>query len=223
MKVNHLGIAIVTTMLSLRLAPLAAQQESHQMPGMPPVGATVAVSSCAQNSQAVTRTMDAANVRIEDSRQTNDAAKMRAAVGDLQLALAQMKAQLADCVALSQAGSAMSNMAGMDHSKMNMGSTPGAAAAQGSTKGENQTVTIAFRSTPTPPRTGDNEFEVTLADGSGKPVADAEVSLAFYMPPMPSMKMPEMRSTVKLASAENGVYRGTGSVGMAGEWQVTIT
>ena len=39
---------------------------------------------------------------------------------------------------------------------------------------------------------------------------------------MPSMQMPEMRK-LKLASAGNGVYRGDGSVGMAGVWDVTVT
>ena len=66
-----------------------------------------AVSSCAQSSQTVTRSIDAATARIEEARQTNDAARMRAAVADLQVTFAQMKTQLADCVSLSEVSVAM--------------------------------------------------------------------------------------------------------------------
>ena len=47
--------------------------------------------------------------------------------------------------------------------------------------------------------------------------------LAFYLPPMPSMNMPEMRNNLQLTSAGNGLYKGSGTVGMAGDWDVTIT
>ena len=84
-------------------------------------------------------------------------------------------------------------------------------------------VVFTVRTDPAPPRSGKNDFEVTLKDAGGKPITDAEVSLAFYMPPMPSMNMPEMRSAAQLTSAGNGVYKGSGMVGMAGDWDVTIT
>ena len=103
-------------------------------------------------------------------------------------------------------------MAGMDHSKMaGEKSVPAAA------------VVFTVRTDPAPPRRGKNEFDITLKDAEDKPIADAEVSLAFYMPPMPAMNMPEMRTAAQLTSAGNGVYKGTGTLGMAGDWDLTIT
>ena len=84
-------------------------------------------------------------------------------------------------------------------------------------------VDITLTSKPTPPTTGSNTFEVTLKDASGKPVGDADVSLQFYMAAMPAMKMPEMKNTVPLKHVKNGVYSGTGSVMMAGSWDVTVS
>ena len=82
---------------------------------------------------------------------------------------------------------------------------------------------ITFVSKPNPPKTGDNNFEVVVKDASGKPVTDAEVSAAFYMPPMPAMKMPEMKNTVPLKHQKEGRYAGSGMVMMSGKWDVTVT
>ncbi len=70
-------------------------------------------------------------------------------------------------------------------------------------------------------KTGENTFEVMVMQ-DGKPVNDASVSAEFYMPPMPQMKMPEMRTKADLAPAGDGVYRGKGQVMMAGKWDVTV-
>lgn len=86
-----------------------------------------------------------------------------------------------------------------------------------------QQLDITLRSQPDPPKTGENQFEVTVKDPTGKPVADAEVSLQFFMAAMPTMNMPAMRNEVKLSPAGSGVYRGTGQVMMAGRWDVTVT
>ena len=75
---------------------------------------------------------------------------------------------------------------------------------------------------PTAATTGDNQFEVMVKGADGKPVADADVSLGFYMAAMPAMKMPEMKNTVTLKHESGGVYRGSGQVMMAGQWDVTI-
>ncbi|MBI4486450.1 MAG: efflux RND transporter periplasmic adaptor subunit [Acidobacteria bacterium] len=80
---------------------------------------------------------------------------------------------------------------------------------------------IAFRSQPDPPRAGDNVFEVTVKDASG-PIADAEVSVTFFMAAMPSMNMPAMRSETKLTPAGGGLYRGAGQVMTPGRWDVTV-
>jgi RND family efflux transporter MFP subunit len=82
---------------------------------------------------------------------------------------------------------------------------------------------IAFRSQPDPPRTGDTTFEVTVRDPAGQPVAAADVSVVLFMPAMPSMSMPAMRTEATLAPVGDGVYRGAGQVMMAGRWDVTVT
>lgn len=97
----------------------------------------------------------------------------------------------------------------------------GAAQAPGGS-GSAQDLKIAFSSTPAPPRTGENTFEVTVVDQNGQPVTDANVSVEFYMPAMPSMNMPEMRNRVDLAHDGGGRYRGQGTVMMAGGWDVTV-
>jgi Cu(I)/Ag(I) efflux system membrane fusion protein/cobalt-zinc-cadmium efflux system membrane fusion protein len=84
-------------------------------------------------------------------------------------------------------------------------------------------IDIAFRTTPDPPRIGDNQMEVGVKDANGKPVDGADVSVQFFMPAMPTMNMPAMRNETKLAPAGGGVYRGPGQVMMAGQWQATVT
>jgi RND family efflux transporter MFP subunit len=86
-----------------------------------------------------------------------------------------------------------------------------------------QRIDIMFRSLSDPPKTGENEFEAVVKDASGKPIADADVSVQLFMAAMPTMNMPAMRNEVKLAPAGNGVYRGTGQVMMAGQWSATVT
>jgi nitrogen fixation protein FixH len=81
---------------------------------------------------------------------------------------------------------------------------------------------ITLRSQPDPPRSGENQFEVTVKDPAGKPVDDAQVTVQFSMAAMPTMNMPAMRSEAKLMPAGGGVYRGTGNVMMAGRWDVTV-
>ena len=71
-------------------------------------------------------------------------------------------------------------------------------------------IDITFRTLPDPPVTGDNQLEATVKDASGKPIDDAEVRVQFFMPAMPTMNMPAMRSEAKLSPAGGGVYRGTG-------------
>ena len=97
------------------------------------------------------------------------------------------------------------------------------AGANGSQPAAGLQLDIIFRTTPDPPKTGDNQMEVTVKDASGKPVDGADVSVQFYMPAMPTMNMPAMKSEAKLAPAGGGMYRGPGQVMMAGQWQATVT
>ena len=80
---------------------------------------------------------------------------------------------------------------------------------------------ITFSSRPDPPRTGENTFEATVTDAQGQPVIDASVQVTFFMPAMPTMGMPAMRSQAALAHAGGGTYRGTGEIS-AGRWEVTV-
>ena len=80
---------------------------------------------------------------------------------------------------------------------------------------------VTFKTTPDPAKTGENTFEVMVMQ-DGKPVTDANVSVELYMAAMPQMKMPEMKNKVDLTHTGDGVYRGTGQVMMAGNWDVTV-
>ena len=84
-------------------------------------------------------------------------------------------------------------------------------------------IDIVFRSQPDPPRAGESTFEVVVKDSAGRPVPDADVSVLQFMPAMPTMNMPAMRSETKLPHAGAGTYRGPAQVLMAGRWDVTVT
>ena len=72
-----------------------------------------------------------------------------------------------------------------------------------------------------PIKMGENALEVMVMQG-GQPVTDADVSVEFFMPAMPQMKMAEMKNTVALKHEGGGRYRGTGNVMMAGTWDTTV-
>jgi hypothetical protein len=83
---------------------------------------------------------------------------------------------------------------------------------------------ITLRTVPDPPQAGsETQFEVIVKDASGKTIDDADVSVQLFMPAMPTMSMPAMRSEVKLSPAGGGIYRGTGQVLMASRWDATVT
>lgn len=88
--------------------------------------------------------------------------------------------------------------------------------------GSRERLEVIFRSEPDPPGPGENRFEVTVRDPNGAPISDAVVTVVFFMPAMPSMSMPAMRTETALTSEGNGVYRGRGEVMMAGRWDVTV-
>ena len=98
-----------------------------------------------------------------------------------------------------------------------------APATAGAAPPSTSNIEIVFHSQPDPPKTGDSTFEVAVKDPSGQPVIDAEVSVQQFMPAMPTMNMPAMRSETKLPHVGSGVYRGPAQVLMAGRWDVTVT
>jgi hypothetical protein len=69
----------------------------------------------------------------------------------------------------------------------------------------------------------DNVFHASLTGADGKPIPDARVTVTLIMPAMPSMGMPEMKSTFELAwSVSQNAYIGKGQPGMSGSWSVTV-
>ena len=85
-----------------------------------------------------------------------------------------------------------------------------------------ESLDVTFR-TASEPRAGANTFEVTVRGPDGMPMADAAVTVGWFMPAMPSMNMPAMRGEAPLSHAGQGVYRGAGEIAMAGRWDVTVT
>ncbi|MGE0405137.1 MAG: efflux RND transporter periplasmic adaptor subunit [Candidatus Korobacteraceae bacterium] len=83
-------------------------------------------------------------------------------------------------------------------------------------------VRFSFRTDPDPPKgASQNTFHVSVIDQSGKPIPDAQVSVTLVMPAMPSMNMPEMRSSSALTW--NGFeYATKANISMAGPWNVTV-
>ena len=86
--------------------------------------------------------------------------------------------------------------------------------------GNNLTVTLS--SADGVLRDGKNEFTLTFADASGKPVDAGAVAINFHMPAMGTM--PVMNDAAQLTmTGTPGVYKGTVNLQMAGEWQTQIT
>ena len=68
---------------------------------------------------------------------------------------------------------------------------------------------------------GDEEFNVTFKDASGKPVDVGAASLNFYMPAMGTM--PVMNNAATLTTTNTpGVYQAKAKIEMAGEWQAQV-
>ncbi len=69
----------------------------------------------------------------------------------------------------------------------------------------------------------DTAFHVNLTDANGKPIGDARVTVTLVMPAMPSMGMPEMKSSFEVPwSAGKQMYMGTGQAPMSGSWNVSV-
>jgi len=85
-------------------------------------------------------------------------------------------------------------------------------------------VNLDFHADAEPLKVGqDNAFHAALTDASGKAIADAHVTVTLVMPAMPSMSMPEMRSSFELNwNASRQMYVGKGQPGMPGTWTVLV-
>jgi nitrogen fixation protein FixH len=88
------------------------------------------------------------------------------------------------------------------------------------TAGNNLTVTLANAEGVL--RDGKNEFTLTFADASGKPVDVGAVAVNFHMPAMGTMPVMNDAATMTTTGTP-GVYKGNVNLQMAGEWQTQIT
>ena len=100
---------------------------------------------------------------------------------------------------------------------------PGVSAAAGQPQTQGPTVSLDFKSDPSPPSRGKNKLTVMLKDGTGKPIAGAQVSVTFYMAAMPGMGMAAMRTQSNLTDQGGGNYAGNIDLQSGGTWQVTIS
>jgi hypothetical protein len=71
-------------------------------------------------------------------------------------------------------------------------------------------------------RKGNQNFTLTFADASGKPVDVGAVALNFFMPAMGSMSAMNNPATFTTTGTP-GVYSGKADIEMSGEWQAQIT
>jgi Cu(I)/Ag(I) efflux system membrane fusion protein/cobalt-zinc-cadmium efflux system membrane fusion protein len=82
--------------------------------------------------------------------------------------------------------------------------------------------TVEFTSTPNPPHSGANTFQVKLKDPKGTAISGATVTVTFFMAAMPDMGMAAMREEFKLTEKGSGTYEGPGKLPSGGTWQVNI-
>ena len=89
---------------------------------------------------------------------------------------------------------------------------------------EQAALKLDFHADTDPMKAGeDNSFHVNLTDAAGKPVGDAQVTVTLIMPAMPSMGMPEMKSSFELPWVPGSrTYAGKGQPPMAGTWNVVV-
>jgi len=101
--------------------------------------------------------------------------------------------------------------------------TPPPPGASASGQAAAQTATIEMTTDPTPPHNGSNKVRVVLRDSFGAPIDGANVSLVFYMPPMPAMAMAAMRRVANATGYGGGVYTAAINLDSGGGWQVSVT
>lgn len=115
-----------------------------------------------------------------------------------------------------------SGCGGGSEQNSNMSNMPAPAAQAPAAAPATGNVEITLTTQPSPPKMGETTFEAMVMQG-GQPVTDADVSVELFMPAMPAMKMPEMKSSTSLKHEGGGRYRGAGNVMMAGSWDATVS
>lgn len=84
-------------------------------------------------------------------------------------------------------------------------------------------VRIEFTTQPAPPHKGANTVRVQATGPDGKPLAEAQVNVVFFMPAMPAMGMAALRTEANLAEHSPGNYDGTLQLNSGGTFNVSIT
>jgi nitrogen fixation protein FixH len=97
------------------------------------------------------------------------------------------------------------------------------AKAQDNPSATQKKANIELTTDPSPAQKGSNTVRVKLTDQAGKPIAEAQVTVTFFMPAMPEMNMAAMKTVIKGTDEGGGLYEGKGDLGSGGMWQVTIT
>jgi RND family efflux transporter MFP subunit len=100
---------------------------------------------------------------------------------------------------------------------------PGAGAAAAMNAPPQALAAAELTTEPSPPAKGSNLVRVKLTGQDGKPLAGAEVTVAFFMPAMPGMGMAAMKTVVAAGEKGAGTYEGKGELAAGGTWQVTVT
>ena len=98
---------------------------------------------------------------------------------------------------------------------------PGAGAAA-AMNAPTQQIAIDLSTEPAPPQKGPNTLRVKLTTGDGKPLADVQVTVTFFMPAMPAMGMAAMKVALTLTDKGKGLYEGPLKLDSGGSWQVTV-
>jgi len=227
---------MMATVLALAVAAgggaaSATQDPQHQHEA--PAQAPDMIAMC-QKMMADMHANTAKLVELTSKMNASSGQAKTIAAADLLTALVMERTAMEAAMRKMQAGGAMKDMqmsGGMQNMQMSDEMTAMHAAMSSnapkpaeSTAATPAVVDVAFRMQPDQPPSGENAaLEVTLRTDKGQPVADATVTVTFYMPAMPGMGMPEMKSVATLEHDAGGVYRGTGQVPMAGRWEVTIS
>jgi hypothetical protein len=66
---------------------------------------------------------------------------------------------------------------------------------------------------------GDNRIEISITDGNGRRVSEAQILVNYYMPPMP--RMAPMNYTIP-AKVKGDTYRATMHFIMEGPWIIAL-
>lgn len=109
--------SVIRTATALAALLVWARVSSAQHEGHPTGGAPTAEGACLAHAKEGLLIVENANRQLEEARQANSPQQMRAAVSELQAALAEIRTQLSLCVRPAD-GSGGPGMEGMDHSGM---------------------------------------------------------------------------------------------------------